>query len=98
MSATDLFTMIAGGAGIVAVYYTGVVHLGSNFITERKFRKYREQSDEEFKERERKIVTDFISTLIDHGVIRQQPTETSSFRNIKENFGEDWAKRQKICF
>ena len=39
MSATDVFTVIASGAGIVAVYYTGV-HLGSNFITERKFRKY----------------------------------------------------------
>ena len=81
MSLIEICSLLAAIAGIVAVYYAGV-HLGSNFITERKLRKFKITLAKENEAKMNEILSKMVNMLIQQN--KGQKSEDSPLDRIRQ--------------
>lgn len=95
ITATEIFTILGGIAGGFAIAAVGI-HLGSAFITQRKFDDYIKSMDKQFEGFQNKVAETIVDTLVKYGVIKNETIRSVSLQSIIRDFGKDRAQNPKI--
>ena len=95
MSLAEICTLFAAIAAIVAVYFAGV-HLGSNFITERKLRKFKMTLAKENKEKMDEILSEIVIKIAQQN--KEPKSEESQIDLIRQIVMRDDLGIPKVGF